>query len=82
MGIENMQTGEIDPIDICRDCLFMATINAPQKQINFDDYDEKGQLKYSQLMKDLFLTVEKNLQNASAPSRFTNEKIIIRLPAK
>jgi hypothetical protein len=24
MGIENMETGEIEPIDLCKDCLFYS----------------------------------------------------------
>lgn len=26
MGIDNMETGEIEPIDVCKDCLFPPTI--------------------------------------------------------
>ncbi len=42
MGIENMETGEIEPIDLCRNCLFFGTVNAPVKQIDFDDFDNQG----------------------------------------
>lgn len=33
MGIKNMETGEIQPIDLCRDCIFYGTCIPITKQI-------------------------------------------------
>ena len=33
MGLEDMETGEIKPLDICRDCLFPPILFNPQIQL-------------------------------------------------
>jgi len=38
MGIENMETGIIEPIDLCRDCLFPPMIFSPH--LTGEDFDK------------------------------------------
>ncbi len=37
MGIENMETGVIEPLDICKNCLWMGTISPVNCHITLED---------------------------------------------
>jgi len=37
MGIENMETGEIEPIDLCKNCLWFGTFHPINYQITFEE---------------------------------------------
>ena len=39
MGIENRETGEITPMDVCYDCLWFGTYVPLTKQISFEYCD-------------------------------------------
>lgn len=41
MGVENMQTGEITPMDVCYDCLWSGLkINPIEDQIELDNMEQ------------------------------------------
>jgi hypothetical protein len=42
MGVENRETGEITPMDICKDCLWMGTAHPVNCQITLEDLDENS----------------------------------------
>lgn len=53
MGIENMETGEIEPIDICHTCLYGSYI-IPSSDIILDDFPDDALDILAQNMKDTY----------------------------
>ncbi len=43
MGVENMETGHIEPMDICKECLWFGTYVPINCQITIDDMEKKYQ---------------------------------------